>query len=57
VPAVAYRDSCIFHGSRCLNSYFCGDLGTFLKSRDPKTPTVVIAGEGEEMRTSPVLMP
>ena len=39
------------------NSYFCGDLGTFLKSRDPATPTVIIAGEGEKMRTSPVLMP
>ena len=68
VPPVAYRDSCIFHGSRgctpdrsmradVCNSYFCGGLGTFLKSRDPETPTVIIAGEGEEMRTSPVLMP
>ena len=39
------------------NSYFCGGLGTFLKSRYPATPTVIIAGEGEKMRTSPVLMP
>jgi hypothetical protein len=68
VPPVAYRDSCIFHGSRgctldrsmradVCNSYFCGGLGTFRKSRDPETPTVIIAGEGEKMRTSPVLMP
>lgn len=68
VPPVAYRDSCIFHGSRgctldrsmradVCNSYFCGGLGTFLKSRYPETPTVIIAGEGEKMRTSPVLMP
>jgi hypothetical protein len=39
------------------NSYFCGGLGTFLKSREPKAPTVIIAGEGEKMRTSPALMP
>jgi hypothetical protein len=39
------------------NSYYCGGLGTFLKSRDPETPTVIIAGEGKKMRTSPVLMP
>jgi hypothetical protein len=39
------------------NSYFCGGLGTFLRSRDPETPTVVIAGEGEKIRTSSVLMP
>jgi hypothetical protein len=67
VPPVTYRASCIFHGSRgctldrsmradVCNGYFCGDLGTFLKSRDPETPTVIIAGEGEKMRTSPVLM-
>jgi hypothetical protein len=65
---VAYRASCIFHESRgctldrsmradVCNSYFCRGLGTFPKSRDHETPTVIIAGEGEKIRTSPVLMP
>ena len=68
VPPVAYLDSCIFHGrhgctlDRSLradicNSYFCGGLGGYIRSGDPATPTVVIAGEGDKMRTSPVLTP
>jgi hypothetical protein len=67
VPAVAYQDSCLFHGKlgctldRSLradvcNSYFCGGLSAYLKT-DAPAPTMVIAGEGEEMRTSPVLTP
>lgn len=66
VPSASYRGSCIFHGghgctldrfmrSDVCNSYFCGDLGEYMKSRDAATPTVVIAGEGHKMRTSPVL--
>jgi hypothetical protein len=68
VPSASYRDSCIFHGSRgcaldrsmradVCNSYFCGGLSAYMKSRDPAAPTVVIAGEGDKMRTSPILMP
>ena len=67
VPAVAYRDSCIFHGERgctldrslrsdICNSYYCGDLGAYMKA-STSVPTRVIAGEGDKMRTSPVLMP
>jgi hypothetical protein len=68
VPPVAYRDSCIFHGKQgctldrslradICNSYFCGGLSAYLSSREPPAPTVVIAGEGGKMRTSPVLVP
>ena len=37
--------------------YYCGGLGAFMKSRDVPMPTVVIAGEGDKIRTSPVLVP
>lgn len=68
VPSVAYQDSCIFHGKKgctldrsiradICNSYFCGGLSAYLRSGDPLTPTVVIAGEGDQMRTSSVLLP
>lgn len=68
VPAAAYQDSCIFHGKRgctldrsmrsdVCNVYYCGGLGAFIKSNAGPAPTVVIAGEGDGMRTSAVLMP
>lgn len=68
VPHASYRDSCIFHGSggctldRAIradvcNSYFCGGLSAFLKSAGPAAPAVVIAGERDNLRTSPVLVP
>jgi hypothetical protein len=68
VPPVAYRDSCIFHGKKgctldrsmradVCNTYYCGGLGAFMKSRDAPVPTVIIAGEGDKIRTSPVLLP
>jgi hypothetical protein len=68
VPPVAYRESCIFHGKEgctldrsmradVCNTYYCGGLGAFMKSGDATIPTVVIAGEGDKMRTSPVLVP
>jgi hypothetical protein len=68
VPSATYRDSCIFHGKRgcaldrslrayVCNTYYCGGLGAFMKSNDTAMPTVVIAGEGDKMRTSPVLVP
>jgi hypothetical protein len=68
VPAVGYKDSCIFHGkdgctldrslrSDVCNSYFCGGLHEYVKGDDVATPVVVIAGEGGGMRTSPLLSP
>jgi hypothetical protein len=68
VPAAGYSGSCIFHGkagctldrtlrSDVCNSYFCGGLFSYLKSNDAQSSVVVIAGEGNEMRTSPVLLP
>ena len=68
VPSMAYRDSCIFHGKQgctldrsmradVCNTYYCGGLGAYMKSRDAPMPTVVIAGDGDKMRTSPVLVP
>jgi hypothetical protein len=67
VPPVAYRDSCIFHGNRgctldrslradVCNTYYCGGLGAYMKT-GAAVPTRVIAGEGDKMRTSPVLTP
>jgi hypothetical protein len=67
LPPVAYRDSCIFHGahgctldrslrSDVCNSYFCGGLGAYMKT-SATVPVKVIAGEGNQMRTSPVLRP
>lgn len=68
VPPMTYRDSCIFHGklgctldrsmrSDVCNVYYCGGLDAFIKSNAEPAPTVVIAGEGDGMRTSAVLMP
>jgi hypothetical protein len=67
VPPVAYRDSCIFHGKQgctldrslradICNSYYCGGLGAYMKTSSA-VPVKVIAGEGDKMRTSPVLTP
>jgi hypothetical protein len=67
VPTVAYRDSCIFRGKQgctldrslradICNTYFCGGLGAYMKTR-AAVPTRIIAGEGGNMRTSPVLVP
>jgi hypothetical protein len=68
VPAVSYEGSCIFHAkqgctldrslrSDVCNAYFCGGLQTYLTGGEAATPTVVIAGEGNTMRTSPVIIP
>jgi hypothetical protein len=67
-PAIAYEGSCLFHGkagcnldrslrSDICNSYFCDGLDGYLKGGDAKAHVVVIAGEGEKMRTSSVLSP
>jgi hypothetical protein len=68
VPEVGYEDSCIFHGkqgctldrslrSDVCNSYFCGGLLAYLTGDEVVIPTMVIAGAGDNMRTSPILMP
>jgi hypothetical protein len=68
VPALAYQDSCIFHGKRgctldrslrpdICSSYFCRGLGAYVKSSETRAPTTVIAGKGDMIRTSPVLVP
>jgi hypothetical protein len=68
VPAMSYEGSCIFHAeqgctldrslrSDLCNAYFCGGLQAYLTSGEAATATVVIAGEGNKMRTSPVIMP
>ena len=68
VPEVGYKDSCIFHGkqgctldrslrSDVCNSYFCGGLQVYLTGGDTVTPTMIIAGVGDKLRTSPILMP
>jgi hypothetical protein len=68
VPALAHERSCIFHASKgctldrslranICNSYFCGGLAAFLSDGDPAAPRVILAGEGNAMRTSAVLAP
>jgi hypothetical protein len=68
VPVLAYQDSCIFHGKRgctldrslradICNGYFCRSLGAYVKSGETRAPTTVIAGEGEKIRRSPILVP
>jgi hypothetical protein len=68
VPQAGYSRSCIFHGtdgctldralrSDVCNSYFCGGLHSYLRSEDRRAPVVVIAGEGNAMRTSSPLIP
>ena len=68
VPDAAYRDSCIFHGKQgctldrsmradVCNVYYCGGLSAFMKSKEEFGPTIVLAGEGEKLRVSPVLTP
>ena len=68
IPAVSYEGSCVFHGkigctldrslrSDICNNYYCGGLGTYVISGEATTPVIVFAGEGDQMRTSPVLKP
>jgi hypothetical protein len=68
VPDFGYEGSCIFHGkqgctldrslrSDVCNSYFCGGLQSYMTGGDAMTPAMIIAGVGDKMRTSPVLMP
>jgi len=68
VPAQGYDSSCMFHGQRgctldrslrsdVCNNYFCGDLGAFVAKGDMSEPVIVMAGDGSNMRTSPVIRP
>jgi hypothetical protein len=68
VPNVGYEGSCVFHGrqgctldrslrSDVCNSYFCSGLHSYMTGGDAATPVVVIAGEGDKIHTSPVLLP
>jgi hypothetical protein len=68
VPDVGYQSSCIFHGaegcrldrsmrSDVCNAYFCFGLHSFLTSTEAAGPTVVVSGEFDRMRLSPVLVP
>jgi hypothetical protein len=65
VPEVGYEGSCVFHGAKgctldralrsdVCNSYYCGDLGKYVTDGDATTNVMVIAGEGDAMRKSPV---
>jgi len=68
VPEIGYENSCIFHGkqgctldsslrSDVCNSYFCGGLQDYLTADEVVIPTMIIAGVGDQMRTSPIIMP
>ena len=68
VPEVGYEGSCIFHGkqgctldrslrSDVCNSYFCDELESYMADGDAVRPTMIIAGVGDKMRTSPILVP
>jgi hypothetical protein len=68
IPALAYVVSCLFHGGRgctlersmradICNTCYSGGLTSYLRSHEPPAETIVIAGKGDEMRTSAVLRP
>jgi hypothetical protein len=68
VPQLGYQDSCIFHGAKgctldrpmrsdVCNAYFCHGLHSFIASSEQAGPTVVVSGELDRMRLSPVLVP
>jgi hypothetical protein len=68
VPEVGYAGSCVFHGAKgctldralrsdVCNSYFCGDLGDFVKQDSTAAPVTVFAGEGRTARKSKLLRP
>jgi hypothetical protein len=68
VPLAAHQDSCIFHSKHgctldrkmradICNTYFCGGLSAYMRAKAAPEPTVVLAGEGEKMRSSAVLIP
>ena len=67
VPAESYAGSCIFHGAQgctldrslradLCNVYYCTALGDFVRNDSSPHRVVVIAGEGDEVRISPVLI-
>jgi hypothetical protein len=66
VPAIGYEGSCVFHGTKgctldrslrsdVCNSYFCNGLGNHVENGSATARVVVIAGERDKLRTSPVL--
>ncbi len=66
VPAIGHEGSCVFHAaegctldralrSDVCNSYFCTGLGNFLKAAESAQSVMIMSGEGEEVRLSPVL--
>jgi hypothetical protein len=63
IPAVGYRDSCIFHGadgctldrtlrSDVCNGYFCSALGRFVTNPEAPAGVVVVARESGRTRRS-----
>ena len=63
VPAAGFDGSCVFHGaegctldralrSDVCNSYFCTALGNYVKSESAAASVMVIAADGDEMRTA-----
>ena len=68
IPATGYDGSCIFHGehgctldrslrSGVCNVYYCDMLGKFVENADKATSAIVMSGEGDISRMSPVLTP
>jgi hypothetical protein len=43
--------------SDVCNSYFCDGLQHYMANGDAVTPTMIIAGVGDNTRTSPILVP
>ena len=66
VPEAVYQDSCIFHGKRgctldrsmradICNTYFCGGLRAYMKSRTDPEPTVCWPERGTRCALRPSL--
>lgn len=68
VPEVGYEGSCLFHSetgctldrslrSDVCNVYFCDLLGGFVEHADKATSAIVMSGEGDLGKISPILTP
>ncbi len=67
IPELSYEGSCVFHGgqgctldrslrSDVCNRYYCGGLEGYLAT-GAEEPVIVLAGERDHVRASPILVP
>ena len=68
VPEVGYEGSCLFHSEKgctldrslrsdVCNVYFCDMLGAFVQNVEKATSAIVMSGEGDLSKISPIMTP